>query len=35
VGGKAMHSVHLTRDTGADESRVKFLLHAKEIQAVP
>lgn len=35
VGGKPTHTVHLTRDTGADEYRVKFLLHVKEIQAMP
>lgn len=35
VGGKPMHHVHLTRDTVADESRVKFLLCVEEIQAMP
>lgn len=35
VGGKPIHSMHLRRDTGADESRVKLLLHVKEIQAAP
>lgn len=34
VGGKPTHNVHLTRDTGADESSMKFQLHLKKIQAM-
>lgn len=30
-----MHCVYLTRDTVADESRVKFLLCVEETQAMP
>lgn len=30
-----MHCVHLTKDTVADESRIKFLLRVEEIQATP